>query len=394
MFKSERLPEALEQWLKEAFDNACSIVSYGSALKQLWADPRQKELIDELCRDLCELDQQYTLPFRESCAGGFKIPGYHGILNRSLQLVQMADRLQRGKCLENIAVSTVPSNSRWAAVYRPHRQKDWSVIGMDWGFITGLWGLSVIFADNVTLSNIDDGIEFSMDARRLHESVMHNREKATASLLQFLIPCIVMGDSPPMPLPLNFDSQSKIAVQGLLFDAMMFVVVAHEYGHLVREHQYNHRDTAERVKMEHEADGMVLVSALSNPWAKLSENEMDQFSAPLATIAQILVFSLIQMLECADIMLSNLGKVPLCESSHPPAQARQEATDYLLSDIIKLSAPTRDYILRSRYGMGIFADTLWNVSVHEVLEQMKKLSISTNGRSAEVFTFSADLRFH
>jgi hypothetical protein len=92
------------------------------------------------------------------------IPGYHGILERALTLVRAADRklerdpegnVLKGDAEINAIITTLPTNQRYAAVYKPYHAPDRHVVVLDWGFVSGLIGLAVCFSRCATMQALD-----------------------------------------------------------------------------------------------------------------------------------------------------------------------------------------------------------------------------------------------
>lgn len=395
MFKSIQIPEELSSWLRDERDYCYSSVAYGDTLQKVWRDAAKivegREDLTKRYERLSEDGRDYIAPVVSSLDRSEDgIPGYQGVIERSLRLTQNADHEQYGNHLEKVVVVTLPTNYRYAAVYEPFIKRDWKVIAIDWGFICGLWGLSVCFSSVVPTSrDKNESATLNFDAERLAEAVKRDEASLTKKFVEMILPCIMMGNNPPISLLLEED-KSKILATGMLFNSLVFSVTAHEYAHLRRDHLAEKGASIERRhQMEFEADSLSLVYALTNPWRTMLSDEDSNMSI-LSVAAQSLLLFFVQMLEMGDHMLSDLGCLRSVAKTHPPAMKRLLSSQYILNKVLQIDDRTRDVLNKYREGLTVFGNTLWNASVGELVEEMRRrlpahqTSEGTDPRGAEL----------
>lgn len=393
MFEAVAAPEVLTEWLREEWEYCLATVPYGPALRAAWS--QSTDLAEDAERRFGAFPPElrgFSAPFLSSLRASTGIPGFQGVVERSMRLVQVADRERHGREIPNVVAATLPTNERYAAVYEPHGARSWRVIALDWGFICGLWGLAVCFARVAPATRDASGaLVIDLDPEKLAQAVAGDDGMVSRSLTRTMVPCILMSTDPPEPLPLA-QEPARIRVTGTVFNALVFSVVAHEYAHLRLDHLgAADVDRSRRHQMEMEADGLALVYALMNPWGKLEGLE-DRTSWGMAAAAQSLVLSFIGMLEMGDRMVRDLGSGRRSMDTHPPAGARLAASEYLLHQVLNLDERVKRRVNGYRRGFAVFADEIWNRSVQQLLEQLR-MRLPGSGVGERVALRRADLRF-
>ena len=394
MPKAISIPDDLANWLHEEWLYCLSSIPYGQNLVEAWGQSAGWNVNQlKALENLSEEQRSFRAPFWKSfdrSKGG--IPGYQGIVERCLQLVQAADEDHHGSSLENVAVATLPTNERYAAVYRPHIARDWNVIALDWGFICGLWGAAVCFAKIAPAArNADGSFTINFKPQRLAKAVSEGGDAVSDLLSKALVPCILMGLEPPIPLPLEEDL-TRVVIVGSVFNGLVFSVVAHEYAHIRLGHLSSvNTELTRRHQMEHEADGLALAYALKNPWRILGWME-DWSSCVMAVAGQSLVLSFLGMLETGDRMLSELGHERRLSQTHPPAMQRLMGIQFLLNNVLKIDDQVRTRINEFQQGFVAFGDEMWNGSVRKIIGLLSH-RVPRQGSPERVRPRSADLKF-
>jgi hypothetical protein len=302
------------------------------------------------------------------------VPGYHGILKRALKLVQESDRAISGAANERVVVTTLPTNQRYAAIYEPFVAPGWSVIALDWGMICAVIGLAVCFSECATVKSIDNGVAIGFGPAQLDAAVKAHPTIA-AKAAKFLIPAIIASNYPPQPL--LFDAApERNGVATLIINALLFCIVAHEYGHLSRRHLDETQANEERrFQIEHEADGMAIVFALKDPWAKVVGEE--NAAMPLITASSYaFLLSFLGMLEIGDQMARDFGFPTFVAHTHPPPQRRLQALQQIFTTHLKISENVVRKILEYEQGFLTFGDCLWNKASKEIFAQLEKGYVS------------------
>ena len=370
-------PKALLEWLKLERDYCFNATPYGRTLLEDWL-PTTGRLADELAKFGSESgrpgSEQYVV---DSMDTEYGLPGYQGVIARCLTLAQRADSENNGSLIENVLATTLATNDRYAAVYTPHVAPEWNVIAFDWGIISGLWGLAVIFSKMLESSGVrgsDQIVALCLDEERMAEAI-GNAPNVEAELAQAVLPCILMGAEPPIPLTYEDDFRYGGVVEAM-FNALVFSVVAHEYAHLWLGHPFAQEpDRAKRHQMEHEADTLALAYILSNPWRDVFEDD-DPLPLILGSGAQSLSLSFIRMLETGDRIVSDVVSPRGSFETHPSGFDRLVETERMLQSHFPLEKDEIESLSASRQTLGRFADHAWNRALDTVIE--------TVGRQADL----------
>lgn len=393
--QSPEIPEALQRWIREEREYCFSTVPYGRPLQNAWL--RAPAMIDARLGGL-ETPTPEQRAFIASVHASMQrptevIPIYQGIIDRCLHLVQAADASQGQDPILTVAVATLPTNERYAAVYQPHVAPDWRVIALDWGVISGLWSLSVAVAGVAPCANEDDVLSLPVQVDWLEQAGEQAVQSAGELVADAVVPCILMGTEPPIPALLG-DTPGHALLAALIFNGLVFSIVAHEYAHVRRGHLAESNPTSwRRHQMEFEADGLALAYALSNPWRDSPLfHDASGLPAMMAVAGQCLGFSFISMLEMGDRMLRDLGRVRSSPQTHPPAAERLRATQYLLRNVLSLNQPTKQLVDAYRHRLLVVSEGLWNRSRRGIAQRLE-----LHERNAEpphpLRPRDADLRF-
>ncbi|GAA0348730.1 hypothetical protein GCM10009092_11380 [Bowmanella denitrificans] len=392
-------PEELLKWLDEGRTQAFSKVPYGKIMIDAWrsavaegrkirqdkGDPAAS--LSTGAKDFAE--HFYKADFSENN----EIPFYYGYLVQSKLLAERgAQSLTKGTPLK-IAVTTRPTNHRYAAVYKPAISPDWSVIIIDFGFLSVLIGLSVILSRYIGLSNDAKGLAFHFP--KSGADAFFAKDKSTRNdIVRFLLPCLNLNQNDaPVPLPLdNIDEQRNVAAT-IFIRSLIFSVVAHEFGHVIRGHRRLHSTPHEQLhQMEYEADALGLILTANNPW-KYFEYFGGGETATVMQLTSIhlqaLMLAAIGMIEKAENIARNIGHKIALDNTHPDIGNRLKASEYILGTM-PMSASMRSHIQETRQSLVDFTDSMWTVIEEELSRQIN----SRSPISGTDFTVpDADLRF-
>jgi hypothetical protein len=365
---------SVRKWLEFEREQAFAGTDYGKMLRSTWQslpnafervinNPQQQKLYKTLTASF----KNYTSYLSKSLEGAsdsLTIPGYHGLLERSLDLCKIAAKFATGETWEKVIVTTLPSNQRYAAVYQPHVAPSWRVIALDWGVICGMIGLGVCFAKCIPATGNAGASSFNFSERQLIRAA--RKPEITKLAAGFLPPAIQASNTPPIPLLIDGISPQQNLMAAMIINGLIFCVVAHEYGHIMRGHIEEAEVGEERrFQMEHEADTVALTLALANPWKHMTG--VDEPSIPLITTGCLaLVFSFLMMLDIGDSILADLGNVGVKPNrTHPDPLTRWEAIITALS-CLPLPKKTKEFILRVQAPMFAFGESLWDAAVQSV----------------------------
>ena len=235
-----------------------------------------------------------------------------------------------------------------------------------------------------------DGIDLNFDARKLVTGVKEHADGVRLNLTNALVPCILMGNDPPYALTLG-DDLGRLGAAGLVFNGMMFIVVAHEYAHIRLRHVSTAQVTQERrYQMEMEADGLALAYALNNPWRALNLDA--GWAWALAASAQSLVLSFIRMLEMGDKIMEDMGSDRRSMRTHPPAEERLGGSQFLINEVLNIDGNAKRFLNQSRAGLIAFGDEAWNLSVAGIVKEIRLRSERGTG-IGRATPRNAELRF-
>jgi hypothetical protein len=317
VFEIETIPTPLKEWLIQEWDYGLETIPYGAGLRDVWyreEDPVRSAMEAEARSRIKSTSTNWNAEmkafsesfFESSHTKDYGVPYYHGILNRTIRLLQIADFRRRGDYIRHVVGTTIPTNDRNASVYVPHVAPDWNVIVVDWGFITALWNISVCFGKILPiLGSGDNDHTISFDASRVSKAIADNALEVARIFRDTLLPFILMGEHPPMhqPLPLT-DSESVHGNIVLILNCLIFTLVAHEYAHICLSHPTEQTENDFRpLQREFEADSLALIFALHDPWQTLGQNNL----SIVCIACQALLLTLFQTLEVGDKMRADLG---------------------------------------------------------------------------------------
>jgi len=179
---------------------------YGNQLKEIWRRALNSAEAEEQKIALASLPpdwKAFYTPVHDEIFGprgniDDNIPGYHAKIQRALNLAQISDRAINGSCHKRVIVTTLPTNQRYAAIYGPYCAPGWSIIALDWGFITATYGLAVCVAECAGTENNSDGVRLKMDEGQLL-TALDNHPEIAHMAANFLVPCIIASDHQPAP---------------------------------------------------------------------------------------------------------------------------------------------------------------------------------------------------
>lgn len=177
--------------------------------------------------------------------------------------------------------------------------------------------------------------------------------------------------SPTGPLFLQNKSVEWHGLVSLIFDGLLFCIIAHEYSHLLLGHvERNIIDAETRFRIEHSADMMAVLLALRDPWNIALSDTTTKLLPTLTGACFVLLLSFLKMLERGDQILERLGHVATA-STHPPSQVRLDAIAAVVESTLDDNRPAWTVFDEFATGFLSFGESLWVRASSEVFTRLQ-----------------------
>lgn len=368
--------QQVDAWIASELEVAMSESDYGSALDAHWraTSPTVGEFLAENFRNIPGGDSPYNAALTDALRSGDGSSYYKALLMQALVLVQAADRAQSGQANERVRITFLPSNTRYAAMYEPHMVKGWSVIGIDWGMLCAVMTTAALVSHCVQghYDPATQAMQWTLSPESAVAAFDANPD-LKAMWVNGLTPAIIPSLPPIAP---TFGGEPHQTVFGLMvLKAMIFGLVAHEYGHVMRNHWRDRRRANElRFQIEHEADGLSVLLAMRDPWKVLARNESEYNPQERTfTVAGCLLLqSMLKQLQIGDRMVDDLtGRKPRA-STHPDPMDRMEGLRQIMDLLVPQNTVQRREIDMYAWFLINFFDAVWNRSTSALFLHLQR----------------------
>lgn len=373
----------VDAWIATDLEVAMGESEYGRSLYSAWqasSRPIGRLLEDSFAKIPSGLGL-YNMALTGALRSGEADSYYKAMLMQALALVQAADRAKNGVAIEKVRITFLPSNTRYAAIYEPYVAKGWLVIGIDWGMLCATMTVAAVVS-HCLQGRFEPGRSEISWLLTPESAIAHfdAHPKLMAMWVEGLTPAIIPSLPPVAP---QFPTEPHRSAFGvMLLKAMIFGLVAHEYGHAMRNHMNDERRATElRAQIEHEADAMSIFLAMCDPWKVLARtsDEYIPHQRYVAVASCLLLQSMLKHLQIGDRMVDDLtGRRPRT-STHPDPIERFRALRQIIDLIVPAGSVQRREIDRFSSFLINLLDGIWNRSTGALfghLQQQRELQVT------------------